>query len=796
VVLPAAAGAACRGDSVRRSVDVTELSWAQTSNRRAARGDSGRRAPDAVRIVYGCMGVLLAAYWVSWLFRTHASSPLDDWCVDGFEVVAAGVCLAKGVARRPGRAMPLILGLALLSWATGDIVLAIESLGGATPSTPSLADGFYVAFYPLAYVAIVIFMRGQVRRISTPSWLDGAVAAVGAAAVCAAFEFQRIVHSTGGNRLATATNLVYPIGDLLLFSLVVGGSAIMSGTRKTRWLLIAIAIAVNISGDTANLFSASAWPAHLGVILNAIAWPTSLLLLSMSVWFPPRPLNPLTLQKPAGFVIPALCAGSALAVLFIGSLHRLSAVAIYLATATLLLVGIRLVLSVRGMRTLSQERRRQSITDELTGLGNRRHLFDVLDAFFADPATAAESRMLALLFIDLNHFKEINDTFGHSAGDALLTQLGARLSACMRDTDLLVRLGGDEFVVLLVDADTTYAATVAQRITDSLTEPVVLDAVQARIGASIGIAFAPKDASDAASLLWCADVAMYRAKFANAPIAVYHTDLDNGADHLLLLEELKAAIRQHQLILHYQPQLDLRTGEIVAVESLLRWAHPQRGLVPPLDFLPLAEEAGLMGEITALVLAAALTQCASWHSTGRPLTVAVNISTTDLLDGQFVDLVSDLLERHRVPPAALVLEITETIVISDFGRSENVIRQLRELGVVVSIDDFGAGFTSLAYLSSLAVNELKLDRTFISGLTTGDVGRGRDLVHATIDLGHALGLRVVAEGIEDHLTLELLTDLGCDIGQGYFIGRPMPADQLTFSPVPRRSVPTRIRMGS
>jgi EAL domain-containing protein (putative c-di-GMP-specific phosphodiesterase class I) len=289
---------------------------------------------------------------------------------------------------------------------------------------------------------------------------------------------------------------------------------------------------------------------------------------------------------------------------------------------------------------------------------------------------------------------------------------------------------------------------------------------------------------------------MYRAKFANAVIAVYHTDLDNGADHLLLLEELKAAIRQHQLILHYQPQLDLRTGEIVAVESLLRWAHPQRGLVPPLDFLPLAEEAGLMGEITALVLAAALTQCAIWHSAGRPLTVAVNISTTDLLDGQFVDLVSDLLNRHRVPPAAVVLEITETIVISDFGRSEDVIRQLRELGLVVSIDDFGAGFTSLAYLSSLAVNELKLDRTFISGLTMGDVGRGRDLVRATIDLGHALGLRVVAEGIEDRLTLELLTDLGCDIGQGYFIGRPMPADQLTFDHVPTRSVPTRISMRS
>jgi EAL domain-containing protein (putative c-di-GMP-specific phosphodiesterase class I) len=203
-----------------------------------------------------------------------------------------------------------------------------------------------------------------------------------------------------------------------------------------------------------------------------------------------------------------------------------------------------------------------------------------------------------------------------------------------------------------------------------------------------------------------------------------------------------------------------------------------------------------MSEITSLVLSAALAQCATWRAAGHAQTVAVNVSTTDLLDARFVTLVSDQLQRHGVPAEALVLEITETIVISDFGRSEDVIRQLRELGLVVSIDDFGAGFTSLAYLSSLAVNELKLDRTFISGLTSGDVGRGRDLVHATINLGHALGLRVVAEGIEDRVSLDLLTDLGCDIGQGYFIGGPVPADQLIFDRVPGGAAPTRFSMRS
>jgi len=277
---------------------------------------------------------------------------------------------------------------------------------------------------------------------------------------------------------------------------------------------------------------------------------------------------------------------------------------------------------------------------------------------------------------------------------------------------------------------------------------------------------------------------MYRAKLAGVPFAVYQRDLDKSGNRLLLLEELKVAIEQHQLVLHYQPQLDLRTGEIVAVEALLRWTHPRLGIVPPLEFLPLAEDAGLMGSITTLVLTDAIAQCAAWWSAGSEVTVSVNISATNLLDPRFTDLVRDLLEVHQVPAKALVLEITETSVISNFARSQQVIQELWDLGIVVSIDDFGAGFTSLAHLSSLAVRELKLDRIFIAGLTARDGGRDLDLVRATIDLGHALGLRIVAEGIEDDATLDLLSDLGCDLGQGYFINMPKPADQLVFTPQP------------
>jgi EAL domain-containing protein (putative c-di-GMP-specific phosphodiesterase class I) len=333
-----------------------------------------------------------------------------------------------------------------------------------------------------------------------------------------------------------------------------------------------------------------------------------------------------------------------------------------------------------------------------------------------------------------------------------------------------------------VDADADHATTVARRLTDGLSEPFVIDTVSVHIRASIGIANAPADATDRGSLLWCADVAMYRAKQAGAPFATYQPDLDRYGNRLLLLDELRKAIDDHQLVLHYQPQLDLRTSEIVAVESLLRWVHPRLGVIAPLEFLPLAEDAGLMGAITALVLSDSLAQCADWRREGRQLSVAVNISPVNLLDPRFTTLVRELLEDHQVPPEALILEITETTAITQFARSQGVISELRDIGVVVSIDDFGAGFTSLGHLSNLAVKELKLDRVFVAALTGGDRGRALDLVRATIELGHALGLRIVAEGIEDSATLEIPTGLGCDLGQGYYISTPKPANLLTLKP--------------
>lgn len=731
--------------------------------------------------VYGAMGLLLLAYCVSLIVRgpTQTVSPIDGWGVAAFELVASALCLSRALGSSR-RMVLLLLGIGVLSWSIGDTVLAAESAGGGTPPVPSLADLFWLGFYPITYVALVLLTRKHVNRMGATTWLDGAVAGLGAAALCACFAFNTVLHSVGGSATTVATDLAYPIGDGLLLILAVGGTAIIPGCRKNpQWLLIAGGIGVAAVGDTFNLFASSGTTSHLGAILNGIAWPCTILLISIAVWVRPLHSSPLQPSVTPGFLLPGLGACAGLSILLVDSLHPVSPVAIGLATATLMAVGVRLGLSVTRLRFLTDLRHRQAITDDLTGLGNRRQLFNLLDAFFADyadPETVARS--LSLLYVDLDHFKEINDSFGHSAGDQVLRQLGPRLNKRLRETDVLVRVGGDELAVLIMDTDSDYAAVVAARLIAELEEPFELDAISVRVGASIGIATAPADATESTALLRCADLAMYRAKMGPRPFEVYRHDVDDDGNRLRLVDELRDAILGGDLEVYYQPQIDLVTGERSAMEALVRWPHSRLGLIPPLDFIPLAEEAGLMQSLTALVLERAIEQCAAWHADGQRMTVSVNVSATNLLDSGFSDSVLAALARHEVAPASLILEITETTIIRDFDLCKVVIEQLRGLGLGVSIDDFGAGVTSLAYLGSLAVSELKLDRSFLTRLATGDTERNLALVRATIALGHKLNMRVVAEGIEDVDALNMLAAIGCDMAQGYFISQPMRARDL------------------
>jgi diguanylate cyclase (GGDEF)-like protein len=383
----------------------------------------------------------------------------------------------------------------------------------------------------------------------------------------------------------------------------------------------------------------------------------------------------------------------------------------------------------------------------------------------------------ALLLLDLNKFKEVNDSLGHQVGDQLLVDVGARLSAQLRAGDLLARLGGDEFALLLVGADREQAEAGAIKIHAALARPFDLGDIMLATDASIGIALAPEHGNDLSVLLRRADIAMYKAKRAREGHRVY-TDADdsNGDERLRTLQELRAALSSNQLVLHYQPKVDLDSGAVRGVEALVRWDHPSRGLLYPASFLGLVEEAGLMRALTELVVEMALNQAAVWHARGRPLTVAVNLSASSLVDDDMPEHVAALLAARDLPASALQLEITEDFLMADRSRATHILRRLRDLGVQISVDDFGTGYSSLAYLRELPIDELKLDRSFVSPMA--DDERAAALVISTISLAHSLGLRMVAEGVEDATTLAALRRHGCDQAQGFYLLRPVPPNDL------------------
>jgi diguanylate cyclase (GGDEF)-like protein len=419
--------------------------------------------------------------------------------------------------------------------------------------------------------------------------------------------------------------------------------------------------------------------------------------------------------------------------------------------------------------------RRLADTDELTGLANRRRVYEELTA--AD-RQLAEGRQVAVLVLDLDRFKEINDSLGHAVGDALLRQVGPRLRDVLRAGDLLGRTGGDEFVVVGRDLGTDSATALADRIAAELGRPFQVDGVHLSLDLSAGIAVGPDHADRAEELLQLADLAMYAAKAARTGTEVFDRRRDGGGRRRLEeIAALRRGIEDGELVLHYQPKLALATGRVEGVEALVRWQHPERGLLYPDAFIELAESAGLMGRLTDAVVDRALKQARLWAEQDRELTVAVNVSPSNLVDESFPDTIADLLVAHGVPARSLVLEVTESLLMQDRARAERVLGRLREQGVGLAIDDYGTGYSSLAYLAELpAVTELKLDRTFVAGMTAS--WRAESIVISTLQLARALGLVLVAEGAEDQETVDLLASLGCDVVQGYHLSRPLPTEQL------------------
>ena len=425
------------------------------------------------------------------------------------------------------------------------------------------------------------------------------------------------------------------------------------------------------------------------------------------------------------------------------------------------------------------------MTDELTGLGNRRHLFE---AGAARLEHADQHERLALLLIDLDNFKELNDTLGHHAGDQLLREAARRLAARLVAPDLLVRLGGDEFALVIGLAEGDDGTEVTERIIERLTRPFTIEGVRLGVGASAGVA--ERDSGlDIAELLRRADVAMYAAKASGSRVEPYDPQLDEAKRaRLETIQDLDSALVHEEFVLHYQPKIDLRSGTTLGAEALVRWQHPTRGLLFPDAFLPIVEQSGLMGALTRLVLDSAVAQLTDWHRAGVPISIAVNLSASDLLDEALPQRVGTLLAEHDLPAFALELEITESVLVTDPEGARKVLEELRQLGLQIAVDDYGTGYAALAYLRDLPIDELKIDRSFVAHVTADP--RSAAIVRSTIELAHALDLTVVAEGVEDQEALNAVRGFGCDFAQGYHFSRALPADAFTAWMLARASTHT------
>jgi diguanylate cyclase (GGDEF)-like protein len=642
-----------------------------------------------------------------------------------FADVAAGAALIAGAtacvaaAALPRRGLPLRLLLA------ASLACGAAAALGAGDVLWILAVGLGTG----AVVGVVLECAPQVTRLS---WLD---AAMGASASSA---------------------LALTLGAGAVPAIATGGA--VGGLALARWRP-----GIGLAGAVVGLAALGAG--------EAIA-PLAAIAFAPAAWLREPPPEPGPEFSPVVLAAILLFAFTALGVLTAGEFEQSNAVAVVLALCTVLAGTVRAELTVvQRLRDTEQ----RAITDELTGLANRRHLMDRLRAQIA--AGGASGSSLALLLIDLDGFKELNDTLGHHAGDEVLRQIGPRLAGLLRSEDTLARLGGDEFAVVLSPADEASASAAGLRLRAALERSFEVGDIALHIDASVGIAMVPEHGNDALGLLQRADVAMYEAKRMRTGHEVYLSSRDrHSRDRLALIGELHGALKAGQLVLHYQAKADLATGAVRGVEALVRWQHPQRGLLGPSEFLPLMEQSGLTRSLTAFVLERAIEEIGDLRRRGFDLSVAANLGPADLLDLGLPGEIERVLHRRELRPEHLELEVSEDVVMIDIERTIDVLVGLRATTVRTALDDFGAGQAALRHVKELDVDTLKIDRSFV--MRCADDERDAAIVRSLVELGLRLGLHVVAEGVETPRAWEMLAEWGCGEAQGYFVGRPMPAAEL------------------
>jgi diguanylate cyclase len=700
--------------------------------------------------------------------------PIRDWVTSAVYILVGVIVSWRALRSTQARRSWMIFAFGVSIYGMGNVLWAVWVEHLPEPPIPSVCDGMWLTLYPACYLGIVGLARVRERRVPARIWLDGIIAGLGVAAIGAAIVLRPVLASVSGNAAAVVTEMAYPICDLLLAALVVGVLALRGWRLDRMWAMLGSGFLALAAADCMYALQVAGGASAPTTATNLV-YDLGVLLMALAAWQPGEALERDTLPGTAVLAIPAAFTFSALGLLIYDHFSRLDPLALALALLTLLAAFARTGLAFRDVRALV-ETRRQALTDDLTSMPNRRHFLTCVHSGIT--AARASDTSVALLIVDLDHFKELNDTLGHDAGDELLCQVGERLRAVLRSTDTAARLGGDEFGVLLCGpCDTARAEVVGDKILAAIGEPFPIKGLNLRVTASIGIALYPEHAGGEEELMQHADVAMYEAKTAQSGRACYARERDNHSlERLTLAGELARALETDEIEAHFQPKADAVSRRIVGVEALVRWRHPVRGLIGPGEFVTVAEQAGLGRALTRRMLALALAQVKTWREAGLDLHVAVNTTVADLQDARFPAEVAAMLAEHGLPPEVLVLEVTENMVLADPIRVGDVLAQLGELGLGLSLDDFGTGYSSLTHLKTLPVGEVKIDRSFVARMTTDPVDAA--IVEATVRLAHSIGIRVVAEGIEDQLTWSSLIANGCELVQGYALSRPLPAGEL------------------
>jgi diguanylate cyclase len=750
------------------SIDVPRL----PSARRGTRVLIRRVSWDVV--LYALVGLVYGAFLASTVpgVRPHVGYNLffDGVLNNVAYGLSALVCFV-----RAGRAVLFVrsyrlLGIGLALYGAGNIYWTVFIRTQDPEPFPSAADALWLSFYVCAFIALWLIVREIAEGVPVTLWLDGVVAGLAVAGVAAAF-IGPVLAITGGSVAAVVTTLAYPLLDVLLLLVVTALVALFQWRPPmSLWFLVG-GLVIFSYADAAYLFSASNATYQPGG-LNDSVWVVATMVIGFA---PGRAERAPGLMLPgwARLGLPLGATLCALAALVYGNEHELNRVAVGLCSTTVVFALARLIVTFREANSLADSHE-LAHTDELTGLGNRRSFYDN-----AQLRLAPEAGTGAMLLLDLDRFKEVNDSLGHHAGDTLLKLVADRLRQNLDGADeVLTRLGGDEFAVLLVGVDAELAEAVALGIRDALEPPFSVDGVTVRVNASIGISLFPIHGHEVSTLLRRADIAMYQAKANRVGHYVYTpaTDSVHEQNRLATLEELRSAILGRTIEVHYQPKMDANTLTVTGVEALVRWRHPARGLLLPDAFLPLVEDSGLMRDLTDAVLELSLDQVRVWRDAGRTLSVAVNLSASSLVDADLPQRVWAALCARQLPADALELEITEDFLMADRERARAILTELRRHGIRVAVDDYGTGYSSLAYLRELPIDELKLDRSFVQPMA--DDPRAAAIVRSTIDLAHALGMTMVAEGVEDADTASQLALSSCDQVQGFFFSKALPAAEL------------------